>query len=154
MQYNRILEVTQNGLVHAQAAIASSPEASAGASPLQQLIADDSAFMRVAAPYFAPLGQVVRVMQKDARETWTKLAIGDGTPEKLFAIALGYLVAMLLIAIYLNVLTVGSMKNAGRAVRSAVRQQLVVVKVRCFDWTVKFYANAILPRLPPSSLLS
>lgn len=85
--------------------------------------------MRVAAPYFAPIGESVRIMQGDIQKAWVKLAVGDGTPEKLFAITLGYAVAVVFIALYLNILTVGSMKSAGRAFRSAVRQQLVVVKV-------------------------
>lgn len=58
------------------------------------------------------------------------MALGDGTGERVFAIALGYAVIGVLIALYLNVFTVGSVKSAGRAVRSAVRQQLLVVKVR------------------------
>jgi len=57
------------------------------------------------------------------------MALGDGTGERIFAIALGYAVIGLLIAFYLNVFTVGTVKSAGRAVRSAVRQQLLVVKV-------------------------
>jgi len=56
------------------------------------------------------------------------MALGDGTGERVFAIALGYAVVGLLVAFYLNVFTVGSVKSAGRAVRSAVRQQLLVVK--------------------------
>jgi hypothetical protein len=58
------------------------------------------------------------------------MALGDGTAERVFAIALGYAVIGLLIAFYLNVFTIGSVKSAGRAVRSAVRQQLLVVKAR------------------------
>ncbi|KAI9510016.1 hypothetical protein F5148DRAFT_977305 [Russula earlei] len=63
---------------------------------------------------------------------WTRMALGDGTGERVFAIALGYAVIGLLIAFYLNVFTVGSVKSAGRAVRSAVRQQLLVVKATTF----------------------
>ncbi len=85
--------------------------------------------MRVVDPLFAPIGEAVRLLWKDLLVTWERLALGDGTTEKLFAISLGYMVDILLVALYLNVLTVGSMKSAGRAVRSAVRQQLVVVKV-------------------------
>jgi E3 ubiquitin-protein ligase MARCH6 len=51
------------------------------------------------------------------------MALGDGTGERVFAIALGYAVIGLLVAFYLNVFTVGSVKSAGRAVRGAVRQQ-------------------------------
>lgn len=85
--------------------------------------------MRVAEPYFAPIGEMVRLTWDDLKASWVKLALGGGTTEKIFAILLGYMVNAFLLAIYLNILTVGSMKNAGRAVRSAVRQQLLVVKV-------------------------
>lgn len=47
----------------------------------------------------------------------------------MFAVALGYVVVMILVSIYLNLLTVGNMKTAGRAVRTAVREQLLVLKV-------------------------
>lgn len=63
------------------------------------------------------------------KSTWIRLALGDGTPEKVFAVVLGYAVVGLLLALYLNILTVGNVKSAGRAVRSAVRQQLLVFKV-------------------------
>lgn len=85
--------------------------------------------MQFAEPYFAPLGENVRVWWSSLQEHWVRLALGDGTTEKIFAISLGYVVDAILLAIYLNLLTVGSMKSAGRAVRNAVRQQLLVVKV-------------------------
>ncbi len=88
--------------------------------------------MQLAEPYFAPLGEKVREVWQEVQEQWIKLALGNGTAEKVFAITLGYVVDALLLAIYLNVLTIGSMKSAGRAVRSAVRQQLLVVKVSGF----------------------
>jgi len=81
-------------------------------------------------PYFGALGKQARASSYQVATSWTRLAIGDGTGERVFAIALGYAVIGLLIAFYLNVFTVGSVKSAGRAVRSAVRQQLLVVKVR------------------------
>ncbi|KAJ3557499.1 hypothetical protein NM688_g1443 [Phlebia brevispora] len=132
--YNRTLEVSQTLATQVSDMVAPPTEGSApvAATWIDKLAADDSAFMRVAAPYFAPIGEATRVMWADLKEMWTKLAIGDGTPEKLFAIALGYVIAFVCIALYLNVLTVGSMKSAGRAMRSAVRQQLVVVKVATF----------------------
>ncbi len=64
------------------------------------------------------------------------MALGDGTGERFFAIALGYAVIGLLVAFYLNIFTVGSVKSAGRAVRSAVRQQLLVVKVSLLNNTL------------------
>ena len=88
--------------------------------------------MQYAEPYFAPLGEQLRALWIEVQEHWIKLALGNGTAEKVFAISLGYVVDALLLAIYLNVLTIGSMKSAGRAVRSAIRQQLLVVKVRIF----------------------
>ena len=83
-----------------------------------------------AEPYFEASGKQVRASSYQVATGWTRMALGDGTGERIFAIALGYAVIGLLIALYLNVFTVGSVKNAGRAVRSAVRQQLLVVKVR------------------------
>jgi len=59
------------------------------------------------------------------------MAFGDGPAERTFAILLGYVVVGLVLAIYLNLFTVGNARSAGRAVRSAVRQQLLVLKVRC-----------------------
>lgn len=92
--------------------------------------------MHYADPYFAPIGQSLRLAWADVQKHWIKLALGNGTTEKIFAILLGYMVDTVLLAIYLNILTVGSMRSAGRAVRNAVRQQLLVVKVCthiCFD---------------------
>lgn len=71
------------------------------------------------------------------------MALGDGTGERIFAIALGYAVIGLLIAFYLNVFTVGTVKSAGRAVRSAVRQQLLVVKVSSSE-----YHTVLRPEVP------
>jgi hypothetical protein len=44
----------------------------------------------------------------------------------------------ILLAMYLNILTVGNVKSAGRAVRSAVRQQLLVLKVCVFQSCIIF----------------
>jgi E3 ubiquitin-protein ligase MARCH6 len=49
--------------------------------------------------------------------------------EATFCVMLGYTIISLALAIYLNVLTVGNVRNAGKAVRGTVRQQLLVVKV-------------------------
>lgn len=98
---------------------------------LDKLLAPESPFMRVAEPYFAPLGEFLRVAWEDLKANWERLALGDGTAEKIFAILLGYMVDALVLALYLNIVTVGSMKSFGRALRNAVRQQLLVVKVRC-----------------------
>lgn len=100
-----------------------------GPSVLEKLAAEDSILFRLAEPLFAPIGHAVRMHSADAKETWIRLAVGNGTSSRIFAIALGYTVDALLLALYLNVLTVGSVRSAGRAVRNAVRQQLLVVKV-------------------------
>lgn len=105
--------------------------AATGGNPslIERLAAQDSVFLRLAEPYFAPVGHAVRIHSADATDTWIRLAVSSGTSSRLFAIALGYTVDALLLALYLNVLTVGTVRNAGRAVRNAVRQQLLVVKV-------------------------
>jgi E3 ubiquitin-protein ligase MARCH6 len=90
----------------------------------------DSPLIRSAEPHFAALGKEVRLAAVRLKMTWTRLALGDGTVEKLFAVVLGYAVVALILALYLNILTVGNVKSAGRAVRGAVRQQLLVLKVR------------------------
>ncbi|RDB15868.1 ERAD-associated E3 ubiquitin-protein ligase doa10 [Hypsizygus marmoreus] len=82
--------------------------------------------------YFALIGKYIRLTMVRFQATWSQLALGDGPAERTFAILLGYAVASLILAIYLNLLTIGHAKTAGRAVRSAVRQQLLVLKVATF----------------------
>jgi E3 ubiquitin-protein ligase MARCH6 len=94
----------------------------------------DSPFIRSAEPHFAAIGKEVRLTAVRLKTTWIRLALGDGTTEKIFAVILGYAVVALLLAMYLNILTVGNVKSAGRAVRSVVRQQLLVLKV--WEFTV------------------
>jgi E3 ubiquitin-protein ligase MARCH6 len=89
--------------------------------------------VNAAEPYFAAVGKEVRLSSEQIRTTWTQLALGQGPKEKVFAIALGYVVVVILVSLYLNLLTVGNMKTAGRAVRTAVREQLLVLKVCCFQ---------------------
>ncbi|KAJ6568247.1 hypothetical protein DFH09DRAFT_1261311 [Mycena vulgaris] len=91
-----------------------------------------STVVNAAEPYFAALGHEVRLSAAQIRTTWTRLALGHGAKEKVFAVALGYVVVMVLVSLYLNLLTVGNMKTAGRAVRTAVREQLLVLKVATF----------------------
>ncbi|KAJ6580947.1 hypothetical protein B0H19DRAFT_1112979 [Mycena capillaripes] len=105
---------------------APSPPESSAPSAFQTAVVD------VAEPYFAALGKEVRIGSDQIRTTWTQLALGHGPKEKVFAIALGYIVVMILVSLYLNLLTVGNMKTAGRAVRTAVREQLLVLKVATF----------------------
>lgn len=119
------------------------PSVSAEPTPslLESLVQSDSRVLRVIEPYFAPLGHNVRVSSKEAMSTWIRFALGNGPNEKAFAVALGYTIIGLLLAIYLNILTVGSVKSAGRAVRSAVRQQLLVLKVSFMMYAIRVPAN-------------
>lgn len=57
------------------------------------------------------------------------MSLGGGPVEKAFAIIYGYLLIGISLAIYMNVLTVGTIKTAEKAVRTVIRQQLLVVKV-------------------------
>jgi E3 ubiquitin-protein ligase MARCH6 len=107
-----------------------------------------------AEPYFAAIGQEVRLGTGQLRLTWTQLALGHGPKELVFAVALGYIVVMVLISLYLNLLTVGNMKTAGRAVRTAVREQLLVLKVRDLHRHVDAFTNITFFRSPHSSSLS
>ncbi|KAJ7173518.1 hypothetical protein C8R46DRAFT_892656 [Mycena filopes] len=91
-----------------------------------------AAVVDAAEPYFAVLGKEVRLSTEQLRTSWTQMALGHGPKEKVFAVALGYVVVMILVSLYLNLLTVGNMRTAGRAVRTAVREQLLVLKVAAF----------------------
>ena len=80
-------------------------------------------------PYFVILGRSVRSHVATARTIWIDLATKDGTMNRFFAVVFGYLIVAFLVALYLNVLNVGNVRNAGRAIRNAIRQQLIVLKV-------------------------
>jgi E3 ubiquitin-protein ligase MARCH6 len=54
---------------------------------------------------------------------------GHGPVERIFAVMLGYIVVAILLAVYLNILTVSSVRSFGKAVRNVVRQQLLILKV-------------------------
>lgn len=69
------------------------------------------------------------------------MALGETPSDRAFAVILGYAVVGLLLALYLNLLTVGNAKTASRAVRSAVRQQLLVLKV-CYLF--KFLSKCLM----------
>lgn len=127
--YNWVTEASAQAYA---ALLSTSDTTRSGPTLLDNLLASDSAVMRVAEPYFVHIGALVRLAWEDLKTSWVRLALGDGTTEKVFAIFLGYIVNAILLAIYLNVLTVGSMKSAGRALRNAIRQQLLVVKVAAF----------------------
>lgn len=101
-------------------------------SYLYRILEEDTTVMRAIEPVFAPFGKNVREWSGESKATWIRFATGDTPNDRVFAVVLGYAVVGLLLAIYLNILTVGSMRSAGRAVRHAVRQQLLVVKVAAF----------------------
>ncbi|OAX41033.1 hypothetical protein K503DRAFT_713394 [Rhizopogon vinicolor AM-OR11-026] len=104
--------------------------------PLRQRLEDffesNSTITQFLEPYFATFGREIRSAAERMHTSWINIAMGQGTREKLFAIILGYGVVGVLLAVYLNVFTVGNARSAGRAIRSAVRQQLLVVKVAMF----------------------
>jgi len=83
-------------------------------------------------PYFAALGHEVRELTTKFQSTWIRLALGSEPPNRAFAVFLGYCVVSFLFSLYLNILTVGNARTAGLAVRNAVRQQLLVLKVATF----------------------
>ncbi|KAF9054671.1 hypothetical protein BJ165DRAFT_734901 [Panaeolus papilionaceus] len=89
-------------------------------------------YLGFAEPYFAILGRELRLFATKAQALWIQFALGNTPADRIFAISLGYVVVGFFLALYLNILTVGNAKTAGAAVRSAVRQQLVVLKVASF----------------------
>ncbi|KAG9309896.1 hypothetical protein JVU11DRAFT_9928 [Chiua virens] len=92
----------------------------------------DSAIAQLLEPHFAHLGREVRLFTTHFQQSWASLTLGHGSSECAFAIILGYGVVGIILALYLNVFTVGNARTAGRAVRNVVRQQLLVVKVAMF----------------------
>ncbi|KAL4078894.1 hypothetical protein V8B97DRAFT_2021235 [Scleroderma yunnanense] len=101
-------------------------------SHIDKFFESESMIARFLEPYFAWFGREIRLVTERAQRSWVQLTLGHGTPERIFAIGLGYVVVAVCLALYLNVFNVGNARNAGRAVRNAVRQQLLVVKVAMF----------------------
>ena len=101
-----------------------------GRAIADQMFAPDSLFMKYAGLKFAALGKRVRLAYMAMQGLWVSLANGDSALDRLFGVMLGYAVVGFFIALYLNILNVGTVQSAGRAVRNAVRQQLIIVKVR------------------------
>ncbi|KZT21187.1 hypothetical protein NEOLEDRAFT_792953 [Neolentinus lepideus HHB14362 ss-1] len=99
---------------------------------INQVLESDSAIVRAAEPYFAVFGERIRETAAKSQDTWVRLAMGDGIPERIFAVALGYVVIGIYYTLYLNVLSSGSAQSAGRAIRGIVRQQLLIVKMASF----------------------
>ncbi|KAF8677376.1 hypothetical protein RHS04_05713 [Rhizoctonia solani] len=81
---------------------------------------------------FAALGRTVRLFSHAFARRWQQLATADGTSERAFAICLGYIVLCMIMGIYLGALNAGAVRGAARALRNAVKQQLIVVKVALF----------------------
>ena len=132
-QYLRALDLSHNPLDQVLAwSSLSSDSRAPSATPSSVSSGGADAFPAIissAEPYFATLGKEVRLGATRMQATWTRLALGQGPSERAFAVVLGYAVVGVLLSLYLNILTVGNVKSAGRAVRSAVRQQLLVLKV-------------------------
>ncbi|KAE9399180.1 hypothetical protein BT96DRAFT_965714 [Gymnopus androsaceus JB14] len=113
----------------AEQIVESIPESVSDPSFISQTL---SSFLDLTEPHFSPIGREVRQGYAKLEEVWIQLAVGDGAAERIFAVLFGYCIFACILAIYLNLLTVGNVKTAGRAVRSAVRQQLLVLKVATF----------------------
>ncbi|KAI9573863.1 hypothetical protein HD554DRAFT_2012394, partial [Boletus coccyginus] len=92
----------------------------------------NSTIAQLLEPRFAYVGREVRLLTIHFKQSWIRFTLGHGSSERAFAIVLGYGVVGIILALYLNVFTVGNARTAGRAVRNAVRQQLLVVKVAMF----------------------
>ncbi|CAE6474360.1 unnamed protein product [Rhizoctonia solani] len=80
----------------------------------------------------AAFGRTVRLFSHAFARRWQQLTIADGTSERAFAICLGYIVLCMVMGIYLGILNTGAVRGAARALRNAVKQQLIVVKVALF----------------------
>ncbi|KAJ3809699.1 hypothetical protein F5876DRAFT_43374, partial [Lentinula aff. lateritia] len=89
-------------------------------------------FMDYVESYLAALGREIRQGHEQFRGVWTQLAIGNGPAERIFSVIFGYCIIASALAVYMNILTIGNVKTAGRAVRTAVKQQLLVLKVASF----------------------
>lgn len=136
VQYGRITEAAY-GFVQrggGPAVVTHKPSAS---SYFYRMLEEDATVMAWLEPYLAPLGRNVRTHSVQGKASWIQHTLGDSPEDRVFAVILGYFVVSLLLAVYLNVLTVGSMRSASRALRNAVRQQLLVVKV-CSGRSVAF----------------
>ncbi|KAH7335166.1 hypothetical protein B0J17DRAFT_668903 [Rhizoctonia solani] len=81
---------------------------------------------------FAAFGRTLRLFSHAFARRWQQLTIADGTSERAFAIFLGYIVLCMVMGIYLGILNTGAVRGAARALRNAVKQQLIVVKVALF----------------------
>ncbi|KAJ2917102.1 hypothetical protein MD484_g3273, partial [Candolleomyces efflorescens] len=128
--YEQSLEIFENPLSHF--AFWSTPTQISEIAPAPEPEFLFPEYARFLEPYFALLGKQVRLSGSTSLAAWTRMAVGNGPTNKVFAIILGYSVFGLMLAVYLNLLTVGNARTAGRAIRNAIRQQLLVVKVAGF----------------------
>ena len=116
-------------------------EGQTSSSSLTDLISFDNPIGRIVEPYFEALGREVRTTGGAFQASWIRLTLGHGPVERTFAISLGYAMVAFGLAIYMNVLTAGTVKHAGKAVRTAIRQQLLVVKVYSLSRVVYMEVN-------------
>lgn len=126
--------------------------------PLDETIAEKTIFDQISSylgpmeACFALLGKEVRLWFVKFKDAWYRMAVSNGPAERVFAIGLGYTIVALVLALYLNILTVGNARTATRAVRNAVRQQLLVLKVCVLmNWR---YCSQLRDRLRHSLSLS
>ncbi|KAG5219471.1 RING-CH-type domain-containing protein [Salix suchowensis] len=82
-------------------------------------------------PYFAAVGREARVNFMQVKASWERLALGSGSAERAFAVALGYSIVAFILAIYLHILTVSSVKSAHRAVAAFIIIELVAFPLGC-----------------------
>ncbi|KAF5383819.1 hypothetical protein D9615_003736 [Tricholomella constricta] len=129
---SNVANLTDNPLEHLFAWTSSTPQPQTSAASPSFVSACLDKLVDLAEPQFAWLGMRVRLASLHVQLIWIRLAVGEAPADRAFAIILGYAVVGLAVAIYLNLLTVGNARSAGRAVRSAVRQQLLVLKVASF----------------------
>ncbi|KAK0203078.1 hypothetical protein DFS33DRAFT_1344825 [Desarmillaria ectypa] len=107
---------------------ATSLEPTSTISILDQLKADT---IEQFEPSFAAFGKEVRLSAEQFCDWWTDIALGHGSTERASAIILGYAMVALIVAVYVHLLAMGN-REAGRSVKSAFRQHLLVVKVAAF----------------------
>ncbi|KAG6845026.1 hypothetical protein H0H87_001547, partial [Tephrocybe sp. NHM501043] len=128
-----VASLADNPLQRILAWTAASPSVSQDTQEVPSLLSKSlNDLWDISEPYFETLGRNVRLTWLKSQLTWIQLAIGEGAVDRAFAIVLGYAVVGVLLALYLNLLTIGNARTAGRAVRNAIRQQLLVLKVAGF----------------------
>lgn len=124
---------------------APSPLIAQETAPTETILDKFPAYLGPTEPYFTLLGKEVRLGVAKFGDAWYRMAVGSGPAERVFAIGLGYSVVGILLALYLNILTVGNARTATRAVRNAVRQQLLVIKAsRIRSSVVRLYSYLLL----------